>query len=122
MPTLGRLFLLAWSLRCELFESLNSVRIGQSFYCFEGERNARDNPLCLCQEPSDLARRMLPFFEIFGGYNYACGYPRNRQLQRLSLHDCNLGEIGVSSVLFALRRLDVDYDQTIISRIRSKLE
>ena len=59
MPTLGNLFLLACSLGRELSASLNRVWIGQSVFCFKGERGGRDRPLYLYNGATDLARRVL---------------------------------------------------------------
>ena len=57
-----------------------------------------------------MDQRVLPFFEVGNVWHYrTVGQPDSTLLQRLHMHESNLGNVGLASIAFALRHTDATY-------------
>lgn len=94
--------------------TLNRFYVGKSFFCFNAERDGRDKLLYMYCEATAVAQLLLPFFEVTSIWHHCVADERYKELlQRANVHECNLGDIGASSVVFALRTLDVSAVTTL---------
>jgi len=103
--TLPDLFWLAGCVRRELDETLDDIWVGNSSFSFRRERTACNKCMHLEFEPTELAQRLLPFFEVGNSWNYSSSGCGTGILSAGRVCDFNLGDVGICSVVLALRHM-----------------
>ena len=117
------IFSMTQMVRARLSASLSRFHVGKSFFCFDGERDGRDRFMFFYEynekgAPQDqsLAQLVLSFFQVTAYWHYyiklqpgqdtAAPRERSALLQYVRAAGLNLGDIGATSIVFALRNLD----------------
>ena len=99
----AQIFRMIWLVRTlGTQHALSSFHVGQSYFSFDDERDARPRMLHIFGEATPLAQLLLPILEVTSGWHY-----RDGVLQRISVtRPHNFGEIGATSIAFVLRTVD----------------